>query len=211
MTAKHQLDVAGLRVSGVGPIDLWIDEGECLVMSGPSGAGKSRVLRAIADLDVHEGSISCQGIAAEDLRAPEWRRRVGMLAADSQWWRDRVDEHFDTPPPIEQLEALDLGAELLGQLVAKLSSGERQRLALLRLLANRPRVLLLDEPTANLDPDNVGRVEKLVAAYTAAEGAAVWVSHDPAQAKRVASRRVGLVAGHLRREADPAAIGQRLA
>ena len=84
MTAGRQLDVAGLRVGNVGPIDLWLDEGECLVMDGPSGAGKSRMLRAIADLDVHEGRIACQGIAANDLRAPEWRRRVGMLAADSQ-------------------------------------------------------------------------------------------------------------------------------
>lgn len=208
MTADRQLDVAGLRVGDVGPIDLWLDEGECLVMDGPSGAGKSRVLRAIADLDAHEGRIRCQGIAAEELRAPEWRRRVGMLAADSQWWRDQVADHFDQPPPAQQLEALDLAGKLLGQLVAKLSSGERQRFALLRLLANRPRVLLLDEPTANLDPDNVSRVEKLVAAYMAAEGAAVlWVSHDPAQAARVASRRVHLEAGRL--SAEPAPGGRQ--
>jgi ABC-type iron transport system FetAB ATPase subunit len=210
VTIKRQLDVAGLRVGGVGPIDLWLHEGECLVLSGPSGAGKSRVLRAIADLDVHEGSISCQGIAAADLQPSEWRRRVGMLAADSQWWRDRVEEHFETPPGARQLEALELVPGLLGQLVAKLSSGERQRFALLRLLANRPRVLLLDEPTANLDPDNVRRVEMLVASYTAAEGAAVlWVSHDPAQTIRVASRELRLVAGRLSQFEPAAPAGQR--
>ena len=126
-----------------------------------------------------------------------------MLGADSQWWRDRVVEHFDTPPTGEAMAALDLAPALLEAPVARLSSGERQRLALLRLLANRPRVLLLDEPTANLDPDNVTRVEELVARYMATEGAAVlWVSHDPLQGTRVAHRQLRLAAGRLDREAS---------
>jgi len=211
MTGNRQLDVVGLRVDGVGPIDLCLAEGECLVLSGPSGAGKSRLLRAIADLDAHEGRVTCQGTAAGDLMPSEWRRRVGMLAADSQWWRDRVEEHFDVPPPIERLEALDLEPGLLGEPVARLSSGERQRFALLRLLANRPRVLLLDEPTANLDPGNVTRVEKLVADYMATEGAAVmWVSHDPLQTTRVAHRQVRLEAGRLSHNPVPRPVANEL-
>ena len=198
MSGNRQLDVVGLRVDGVGPIDFCLAKGECLVLGGHSGAGKSRLLRAIADLDVHEGSVSCQGIAARDLKPSDWRRRVGLLAADSQWWRDRVGEHFGTPPAMEQLQALDLAPGLLDELVARLSSGERQRFALLRLLANRPRVLLLDEPTANLDQDNVARVEKLVAAYMADQSAGVlWVSHDPRQTTRVARRTLWMEAGRL--------------
>jgi len=208
MSGNRQLDVIGLRVDGVGPIDFCLAKGECLVLGGHSGAGKSRLLRAIADLDVHEGSVSCQGIAARDLKPSDWRRRVGLLAADSQWWRDRVGEHFGTPPAMEQLQALDLAPGLLDELVARLSSGERQRFALLRLLANRPRVLLLDEPTANLDPDNVTRVEKLVATYMAAEDAGVlWVSHDPLQTTRVAGRTLWMEAGRLGREPLPGANG----
>jgi ABC-type iron transport system FetAB ATPase subunit len=202
MTACGQLDVAALSIDGVGPIDFTLAAGECLVLSGPSGAGKTRILRAIADLDDHQGTITCQGTDARALQPSEWRRRVGMLAADSQWWRDRVDEHFSTPPSGQQLRALDLPPALSGELVARLSSGERQRFALLRLLANRPRVLLLDEPTANLDPDNVARVEALVAAYMRTEGAAVlWVSHDPAQTTRVACRQLLLESGRLCPEA----------
>jgi ABC-type iron transport system FetAB ATPase subunit len=201
MTGTRQLDVIGLCMEGVGPVDLWLAGGECLMLSGPSGAGKTRVLRAIADLDVHTGSVSCEGVAAEDLAPSAWRRRVGMLGADSQWWRDRVAEHFDAPPPPSAMAALDLRPALLQESVARLSSGERQRLALLRLLANRPRVLLLDEPTANLDPDNVARVEELVANYMTGEGAAVlWVSHDPLQRTRVAHRQMRLEAGRLGRE-----------
>ena len=211
MTGARQLDVVGLRVDGVGPVDLWLAPSECLALSGPSGAGKSRLLRAIADLDAHEGSVFCRGTAAGDLRPSEWRRRVGMLAADSQWWRDRVEEHFDTPPPTAQLLALDLAPDLLGEPLARLSSGERQRFALLRLLANRPRVLLLDEPTANLDPDNVIRVEKLVADYIATGDAAVlWVSHDPLQTSRVAHRQLRLEAGRLSHEPLTGPVQDRL-
>lgn len=202
MTGVRQLQVDGLCIDGVGPVDLSLAQGECLVLHGPSGAGKTRLLRAIADLDVHGGRVACLGTQAEATPPAEWRRRVGLLVADSQWWCDRVDEHFSTQPTARALEALGLDAERLHGPVARLSSGECQRFALLRLLANRPRVLLLDEPTANLDPDNVARVERAIADYVAEEHAAVlWVSHDPRQMTRVGHRRLRLEAGHLVPEA----------
>ncbi|MDX1335484.1 MAG: ATP-binding cassette domain-containing protein, partial [Gammaproteobacteria bacterium] len=70
--------------------------------------------------------------------------------------------------------------------VSRLSSGERQRLALLRMLENSPRVLLLDEPTANLDRENTLLVENMIARYVQDhEAAAVWVSHDAEQQERL--------------------------
>jgi ABC-type iron transport system FetAB ATPase subunit len=172
------------------------------MISGPSGCGKSRLLRAIADLDSHEGQLSCEGVPAEQLPAWQWRRRVAMLAAESAWWRERVADHFVRPPSMERLAALALGRDMGAEPVARLSSGERQRLAMLRLLANNPRVLLLDEPTANLDAANVARVEDLVAAYLAEhDAAALWVSHDAQQIARLATRHARLEAGRL--EGDP--------
>ena len=77
-------------------------------------------------------------------------------------------------------------------------------LALLRLLANRPRVLLLDEPTANLDPDNIRRVEQLVKEYLAEQQAAcLWVTHTRDQIARIADRELDLDASGLQ-EALPA-------
>ncbi|MBN1464243.1 ATP-binding cassette domain-containing protein, partial [candidate division KSB1 bacterium] len=73
--------------------------------------------------------------------------------------------------------------------VSRLSSGERQRLGLVRLLANRPAVLLLDEPTANLDPRFVGEVEAMLNRYKEQRPASlIWVSHDRGQLERVADR-----------------------
>ena len=77
--------------------------------------------------------------------------------------------------------------------VRRLSSGEKQRLAILRLLANQPNVLLLDEPTASLDADNIKQVETLFLNHKAARNTSLfWVSHDEAQGKRVSDRRFRL-------------------
>ena len=88
--------------------------------------------------------------------------------------------------------------------LTRCSSGEKQRLAILRLLANKPRVLLLDEPTANLDAENTDKVESLIADYLANHNAmAIWVSHNHAQLRRVSTdKRFDLSDGRLDRVTD---------
>lgn len=177
--------------------NLDIAAGECVALSGPSGTGKSLLLRAIADLDPHDGTAWLEGRAADEFTPGEWRRQVGLLTAESQWWHDQVGEHFGEINE-SHWRALGFTRESLTWQVARCSTGERQRLALLRLLANTPRVLLLDEPTASLDPDAVLRVEALIADYREEHHAAVlWVSHDPAQIARVAHRKLRITAGQL--------------
>jgi ABC-type iron transport system FetAB ATPase subunit len=191
-----------LRLQGVSSYSMSIPAlevaaGECVCLSGPSGAGKSLLLRAIADLDPHKGEVWLNGREAREFTPREWRRQVGLLPAESQWWRERVGEHFSEVDEA-QWQALGFGRETLDWQVARCSTGERQRLALLRLLANQPRVLLLDEPTAALDPASVLHVEALVAAYREEHQAAVlWVSHDPVQIQRVASRQIRIIGGRL--------------
>jgi len=178
----------------IGPVSFNLDAGECLCLSGPSGTGKSLLLRAIADLDPHEGSVWLDGTASDSIAPALWRCRVGLLPPDSSWWLPHAIDHFHDGQPLS-LDSLGLEPGLLREPVARLSSGERQRLALLRLLANTPRVLLLDEPTANLDPASTLRVEAVIGDFRKTHQAAViWVSHDPAQIARVANRHL-LVSG----------------
>jgi ABC-type iron transport system FetAB ATPase subunit len=191
------LQIKDLHRLMIGPLSLDIDSGDCLCISGPSGSGKSLLLRAIADLDPHEGDLFLEGITSNELAANEWRTRVGLLPPESCWWLPRAIDHFRNGVPVP-LDHIGLSGPILEQPVSRLSSGEKQRLALMRLLSNRPRVLLLDEPTANLDPENTRRIEAVIAEYRRSHDAAViWVSHDEEQVRRVANRLYEVVDGRL--------------
>ncbi|MCU7929521.1 MAG: ATP-binding cassette domain-containing protein [Candidatus Thiodiazotropha sp. (ex Codakia rugifera)] len=167
------------------PFDLRLNAGECTTLSGPSGSGKSRLLRALADLDPHQGEAWLDNREMTTLSGPEWRHQVGLLPAESAWWKERVGDHFQQLDKA-LLASLDLPAESMQWEISRLSSGERQRLSLIRLLSNKPQVLLLDEPTANLDAANIKKVEHLIGQWRRTHNTAVlWVTHDPDQQLRV--------------------------
>jgi ABC-type lipoprotein export system ATPase subunit len=192
-----RLDMEGLYCDGLGPITMHAVGDECVCISGPSGAGKTRLLRAIADLDVHQGASYLNGTSREEYTPCEWRRKVGLLPPESHWWMEHVSDHFERIDD-RAFAALGLDIRLAAQPISQLSSGERQRLALLRLLTNEPQVLLLDEPTANLDAENVQRVESLLDRYRKEHKALLlWVSHDPHQIRRVGTRHVHMDHGKL--------------
>jgi ABC-type iron transport system FetAB ATPase subunit len=191
------LQVRGLRRPMLGPLSFEIHAGECVCISGPSGTGKSQLLRAIADLDPHDGEVWLDGEPVHSIKPHRWRKRVGLLPPESHWWLPTPGGHFAGQMPL-QTDELGLVDDIMDAPVERLSSGEKQRLALLRLLANRPRVLLLDEPTANLDPANTARAESMIARFRESTGAAViWISHDPAQVARVGCRALRLADGRL--------------
>lgn len=191
------LTIKQLQTRHVGPISLQLSHGECVVIGGPSGAGKTLLLRAVADLDAHDGEVLLDGVASSEMRAHEWRQRVGMLPAESQWWHESIGNHFRKVDE-ELLDALGFEPGVMNWEVSRCSTGERQRLALLRLLQQQPKVLLLDEPTASLDAANISRVERVVETLRVEQGLCVlWVSHDVAQATRMATRKLNLNAGQL--------------
>ena len=175
-------------------VNLHLAAGESISVSGPSGVGKSLLLRAIADLDPHSGHIFFDNIECASMSPAEWRGKVGLLLPESQWWEDIVAHHFpgnilEDPAASIWTERLNLNKSIFSSQTSRLSSGERQRLALIRLLLNSPQVLLLDEPTASLDTINTEQVENLIAEYLNERNAsAIWVSHNTEQAQRVASR-----------------------
>ena len=198
------LRLVGVRPRVLAPVSLSVAAGELVFVSGPSGSGKSLLLRAIADLDPHEGEAWLGSESRSAMPAPRWRRRVGLLPAESFWWADSVGAHFpDSGAGLAAgLDRLlgDLGfePEVLAWSVSRLSTGERQRLALARLLVQGPEALLLDEATANLDPGNRDRVELAVQGYRVARDAAVlWVSHDPEQRERLGGRQLAIRDGRL--------------
>ncbi len=193
------LSVSDLSRPGLDPVSFELDAGECLVVRGPSGAGKTLLLRAIADLDLNQGRVALDGQDRDAVPAPQWRRQVTYLAAEPGWWGERVGDHFPDWAAAQSLvEALGLPGDCRDLPIARLSTGERQRLALVRVLLLGSRVLLLDEPTAGLDPDTAAKVERLIAERLAGGCSALWVTHDRAQATRLARRWLELDEGQVR-------------
>lgn len=194
------LRVRNLKRLSIGPVDLDLGAGEIAALTGPSGVGKSLLLRALADLDPNEGDVTLEGISREAMPAPHWRARVMYVPAHSGWWAETVEPHFfgaKREQTVELLHRLGLESTALGWQVAHLSTGERQRLSLARAVALTPKVLLLDEPTSGLDADNAARAEALIIEEAARGAGVLFVSHDPAQARRLGKRVFKLEHGRV--------------
>ncbi|MBR8652231.1 ATP-binding cassette domain-containing protein [Achromobacter sp. Marseille-Q0513] len=195
---RPRLALKAVRSARLAAVDLALAPGECAAVMGPSGSGKSLLLRQVADLDPGEGEVELDGAPRSGMAGYEWRRQVIYCQAEAGWWEERVAAHFDDAAAAAGLvERLGLAPEKLQALVRELSTGERQRLGLARALVKRPRALLLDEPTAALDPDATVRVEGEVRRYLDEGGAVLLVTHSEEQARRLCRRAWRMRQGKL--------------
>ncbi|MDI7275250.1 MAG: phosphate ABC transporter ATP-binding protein [Anaerolineae bacterium] len=198
--ARKVLDVASLEVHS----------GEVLGVVGPSGAGKSTLLRLLAFVEAPtSGRLAFHGERVDGTTPPlTVRRRVAMvfqrpvLLSSSVYANVAYGLQVRGAPDVRRRveAALDLlGLLPLGRAQAStLSGGELQRVALARALVVEPEVLLLDEPTANLDPAHVAVIEEVIRRARGALGTTVvLVTHNIFQARRLADRVGLLVAGNL--------------
>lgn len=175
------------------------------VVTGPSGAGKTTMLRLCNRLDVPSaGVIRYWGRPLDDLDPLALRRRVGMVFQRPAPFPGSVAANLALASPGATsdeigaaLERAALDPGLLGQEARTLSGGELQRMCLARTLVTSPETLLLDEPTSALD-EQPKLVFEAAALDLAARGITiVWVTHDEAQARRVADYVCRLRDGHL--------------
>jgi len=175
------------------------------VVSGPSGAGKTTLLRLCNRLEVPDaGTVSYRGQHLEELDPLVLRRRVGMVFQRPTAFPGSVADNLAVAHPDASTEELRtalqqvaLDPALLDQEARTLSGGELQRMCLARTLVTRPETLLLDEPTSALDAQPK-QVFEITTRELAARGITIiWVTHDDAQAARVADRTYQLRDGHL--------------
>lgn len=194
------LTLRALHSALAGPFDLDVAAGECIAITGPSGSGKSLFLRMIADLDPNEGEVQLNDQPRDHFAAPEWRRHVTYSAAEPGWWADRVAEHV-APTHADAartlMPQLALRPTLFDAPVIQLSTGERQRMALIRTLVLGSDILLLDEPTGALDEDSTTRVEHVLRDRLTRGTAVLMVTHNPAQAERLGHRHLHMQQRHL--------------
>jgi tungstate transport system ATP-binding protein len=190
---------------------LELPAGQVTVLVGPSGAGKSTLLRLLAGLEVPDtGRVEACGPDGRQLapgsvtmcfqRPILLRRTVRQNVAYALGRRPHPKRLADVNDLLARLRLSDAAHRA----ARTLSGGEHQRVALARALLVEPEALLLDEPTANLDPENVALIEALVAERQRDRGmSVVWVTHHLFQARRVGAFGVVLIGGHVR-EAGPA-------
>src|SRR5690348_757187 len=193
-------------------VTAWIPATGITLISGPSGAGKTTLLRLCNRLEVPDGgTIRYRGQPLDELDPLVLRRRVGMVFQRSVPFPGSVADNLAVAHPdaggVEMSAALRrvaLDPGLLAQEARTLSGGELQRMCLARTLVTRPETLLLDEPTSALDAEPK-QVFEITARELASQGITiVWVTHDGAQAGRVADRIYQLRDGHLTRAAGEA-------
>jgi ABC-type iron transport system FetAB ATPase subunit len=191
------LRVEHLRIGSLPPLSFSVADGECLAVEGPSGSGKTRILRALADLDPLDAQLFLDGVERREMPAIEWRRAVRYASAEPGWWSDTPRYSIPNISSglariVRLLAAVGLDEEVLDRDISLLSTGERQRIALVRAMADDPKVLLLDEPTGALDVASTALVEELLRFQLLAGRSILIASHDQALIGRLAHARLQL-------------------
>lgn len=169
-----------------------------VALLGTSGQGKSTLLRILSLLDVaDEGDIRLEGVSSKQIEPIEWRKNVCYVAQQAIMLPGSVEDNlrtvhrlhqipYDIPLVNKLLSQVGLDTIDLGKNAADLSGGEKQRIALIRSLLLRPKILLLDEITASLDQSNAKRVEDMLQEWHRQEGTSmIWVTHQLEQAARI--------------------------
>jgi ABC-type cobalamin/Fe3+-siderophores transport system ATPase subunit len=206
------LDVArGGRVVARG-VDLRVGAGEVMALVGPSGAGKSSLLRCVVRLDEPAGgTVLVDGRDAASLDPCLLRRRVGLVAQAPVMLPGDVRANLAyglvAADGLEDaLAASGLDGSFLARPARELSGGEAARVAIARALARDPGALLLDEPTAALDREAAAAVEALVGRLSRRGLAILIVTHDEAQAARVATTATRLERGGVTAQGPAGAV-----
>ncbi len=162
-------------------IDLDVPAGEQLALVGPSGAGKSTLMQLVARFrDPDDGRIRLDGIDLRELDLGDLRRQIGWVPQEAQLFHASVEENLRFGRPDASMDRIEAAARaanaedfiralpegyatLVGERGLRLSTGQRQRIAIARALLADPRLLLLDEATASLDSESEAQVQEAMA------------------------------------------------
>lgn len=209
------------QVKTISSVSLDVSQGEIVALVGPSGCGKSTLLRLLLGLEApSQGEIYLED---ELLSSPKRqveinKRQMGVVFQTPSLFPHMTVEKnalfgLHSLPKAEQKERLDSYLKLVGlsgresQYPHQLSGGEQQRIALIRSLMVQPKILLLDEPFANLDSViRRGLRSEIVSILKAAKMTAIFVTHDPLEAMEIADRIMVMRDGELVQQGSPREI-----
>lgn len=185
---------------------------------GPSGSGKSTLLRLCNRLEAPTaGTVWFRGGDVATLGPLALRRRVGMVFQRPTAFAGSVRDNLRVADPALSdddaklvLDRADLAPGFLNRPADELSGGEAQRMCLARTLVTAPEVLLMDEPTSSVDARSRRALEGMTRALVRDGVPVVWVTHDLAQARRLADEVVVLAGGRVAYAGTAEGAGERL-
>ena len=193
-------------------IDLSVDTGDAVVVQGRSGVGKSTLLRALVGLEpLDAGTVWLNGRRWDEWEPKKFRRRASLVMQHSPMFDGTVLANvafgpklarsaFDRSQAERLLQRVALPVGIVDRDARHLSGGEQQRVAIARALANEPDILLLDEPTSDLDRQTSEQLVATLRKLTEEGMALLAVTHDPWLAEQLGARRYELTDGGLRRQ-----------
>lgn len=175
-----------------------VEQGEIFVVNGPSGSGKSTLLRCLNRLiEPDGGEIIFNGVNILDMDVLELRRLMGFVPQIPVMFEGSVRDNLLFSPNFHGLnvnekelrdlmEMVGLPVSYLDKAAHELSVGEQQRVSIARTLINNPKLILMDEPTSHLDPENTLLIEDLIKRFNSKLGMSfIIVSHSPEQSHRI--------------------------
>lgn len=206
-------------------LSLQVDKGEMVFVTGHSGAGKSTLLRLIALIDrPTSGQVIVDGQNTERVtrrKIPAYRRHIGMVFQDHKLLYDRpVFDNVALPLVIAGVGHRDAARRVRAaldqvsllqkenQLPETLSSGEQQRVGIARAIVSRPKLLIADEPTGNLDPDLSLEVMRIFRRFNEVGVTLLIASHDIALIDQLGCRRIPLANGTVQVEEEEDVVAE---
>ncbi|MGQ4892378.1 MAG: ABC transporter ATP-binding protein [Candidatus Njordarchaeia archaeon] len=185
---------------------------EIFMINGPSGSGKSTLLRCLNRLiEPDGGEIIFDGVNIKEMDVLELRRKMGFVSQVPAMFEGTVRDNLLYALKVHKIDVgeeelankivgVGLPRDYLDKPAHELSVGEQQRVSIARALLLKPKLLLMDEPTSHLDPDNTRLVEELVLRLRDREGISfVIVSHSPEQSRRIGDKIAFLENGTISR------------
>jgi len=203
---SRSINKKGRTVTTVDSVSFIFKKSSIYNIVGPSGAGKTSFLRLLSRLDEpSSGEVLFYDEPLSSYRPTELRKKVSMIFQEPYLFPGTVRDNLAYCCPDKKLndtsfhlERIGLRADFADKDTSELSGGEKQRVALARSLVLNPEVLLLDEPTASLDPASSETIERLILSLAKELClTAIMVTHNPEQAIRMGGRALLLVSGKL--------------